>query len=315
MTALCLENVSVVIRPHFWSRPRQILRDVSLAVPRGQIVGFLGPNGAGKTTTIKTVLGLLRPERGAVTIFGRPAREREARRALGYMPERAYFPEQLTARELVALHGRLAGVSERELGHRVAAVLERVGLGAAMDQRLHGYSKGMLQRAGLAQALVGEPELVILDEPMSGLDPLGRRDVRELMVELRARGKTVFFSTHILPDVEAICDQVAIIAGGQLQRCGSLAELLGDRSARVEVWCAPIAEALAAEVAPGIASRREQSGELCFTVDTLAQANALVDRLRARGVELRGLQLQRGTLEDLFLDQASAARPATSEVA
>ena len=195
---------------------------LDLSVGRGEIFGLLGPNGAGKTTTLKAMIGLLRPDAGSVRLFGRPPSDVSARARIGFLPENPYFYDYLTAPEFLDFYGRLHGFGRAERRRRVEATLERVGLDAGRSQALRKFSKGMVQRLGLAQAILHDPDLVILDEPMSGLDPIGRRDVRDLILELREAGKTVFFSSHILQDAELICDRVGIVVEGRLRHLGVL---------------------------------------------------------------------------------------------
>ena len=223
---LVVDKLTKDYRTDFFKKKVRAVTDVSLAVNRGELFGFIGPNGAGKTTTIRTAMGLIWPTRGRVTIFGHPAGTRDARQRVGFLPESPYFYDYLNARELLDLCGRLFDMPAPERRARADALLARVGLAAAADRPLRKFSKGMLQRAGLAQALMHDPELVVLDEPMSGLDPLGRREVRDIMLELHQAGKTIFFSTHILPDVEALCDRVAVIHQGRVQEVGPVAALV-----------------------------------------------------------------------------------------
>ena len=224
--AIRLEALTKDYPVGFWRpRPVRALDAVSLDVEPGEVLGFLGPNGAGKTTTLKLLMQLIYPTSGRAEILGRPAGDVEARRRLGYLPELPYFYDNLTAEELLVYFGGLFGLSAADARSRSATLLDRVGLGAARRRRLRKYSKGMLQRVGIAQALVNDPEVVFLDEPMSGLDPVGRRDTRELIRELRDEGRTVFFSSHILSDAEAICSRVAILVQGRLVASGRLADL------------------------------------------------------------------------------------------
>ena len=224
--AIRLEELTKDYPVGFWRpRPVRALDGVSLDVEPGEILGFLGPNGAGKTTTLKLLLQLIYPTSGRAEILGRPAGDVEARRRLGYLPELPYFYDNLTAEELLVYFGGLFGLSAADARSRCATLLNRVGRGGARRRQLRKYSKGMLQRVGIAQALVNDPEVVFLDEPMSGLDPVGRRDTRDLIRELRDEGRTVFFSSHILSAAEALCSRVAILVQGRLVASGRLADL------------------------------------------------------------------------------------------
>jgi ABC-2 type transport system ATP-binding protein len=202
------------------------LEDLSLSVQPGEVFGFLGPNGAGKTTTIKVLLGLVKPSSGQARIFGIPSTDPEARRQVGYLPENFRFQDWLTGTELLELHADLADMSRAERSQRIPEVLRLVGLGDRGDDRIRGYSKGMLQRIGLAQAVIHNPRLVLLDEPTSALDPIGRREVRDLIRGLAARGMTVFLNSHLLSEVEMVCDRVAIIDRGRVVRSGRLPDLV-----------------------------------------------------------------------------------------
>jgi ABC-2 type transport system ATP-binding protein len=210
----------------FWRpRPYRALDNLSIDVETGDVFGFLGPNGAGKTTTLKLLMQLVFPTSGEAAILGKPLGDVSVRRRIGYLPENPYFYDHLTAEEVLDYYGRLFGMSAAERRQRVPATLDRLGIGAERRLALRKFSKGMLQRVGLAQAILNDPEVLFLDEPMSGLDPLGRRDVRALILELRDQGRTIFFSSHILSDAEALCSRVAIVAKGRLAAAGSLADL------------------------------------------------------------------------------------------
>jgi ABC-2 type transport system ATP-binding protein len=211
----------------FPQRKRVAVEDVSITVPVGAIHGLLGPNGAGKTTTLKMLLGLVRPDAGVFRVLGRDSRSRAGRSVLGFLPEQPYFPPQLTAAQAMRLYARLAGVPEREIKPRTDELLDRVGLEGNQRTLLSAFSRGMLQRLGIAQAIVGRPQVVVLDEPASGLDPLGQRDVRNLMLTLRDEGATVLLSSHQLSEVEAVCDRVSIMNRGNVASEGSIHELLG----------------------------------------------------------------------------------------
>jgi len=234
ISAMRLEKV---FRLGFFRKKVRAVSDVSFDVRRQEIFGFLGPNGAGKTTTIKMLMGLIFPTTGEARIFDQPVGSIEAKRRLGFLPENPYFYDYLSGEELLDLMGRLFGLDRHERKQRARRLLERVGLGRAgsLSMPLRKYSKGMLQRLGVAQALINDPELVVLDEPMSGLDPIGRREIRDLIRDLRTEGKTVLFSTHILSDVELLCDRVAIVVGGKLRDSGPLDKLLSPRLLNTEV--------------------------------------------------------------------------------
>lgn len=227
MNVIEIENLTKDFTVGFWKkRPVRALDNVCLTVSQGEIFGFLGPNGAGKSTTLKLLMHLLHPTSGSARILGKPVDTVSMHQRIGYLPENPYFYDYLTPRELLTYMGRLFGLRQPDLGQRVATLLDEVGLSRAGHTQLRKFSKGMVQRLGIAQALINEPEVVFLDEPMSGLDPLGRMEVRRIIAALKARGVTVFFSSHILPDVEAICDRVAILNRGTLQQVGALEEIL-----------------------------------------------------------------------------------------
>ncbi|MEN9220072.1 MAG: ABC transporter ATP-binding protein, partial [Thermostichales cyanobacterium GMQP_bins_62] len=228
--AVTTEGLSKIYRTGFWlNKQIRSLNRCSLQVNAGETFGLLGPNGAGKTTTIKCLLGIITPSEGSGTILGKPLGDRAIKQQVGYLPENAYFYDQLTAWEFLELAGSLFQIPGKILQERIPKLLEQVGLSleTARKKALRTYSKGMLQRTGVAQALINDPTLIFLDEPMSGLDPLGRHHMRQLILDLKKQGKTIFFNTHILSDVEAICDRVAILVKGNLVASGSLEELLG----------------------------------------------------------------------------------------
>ncbi|MEZ4600211.1 MAG: ABC transporter ATP-binding protein [Syntrophotaleaceae bacterium] len=221
-----VNSVSKAFKTGFSGKKVQALTDLSLQIPKGEVFGFLGPNGAGKSTTIKLLLNLIRPDVGDVSILGRNVRDAKVRQAVGYLPENPYFYDYLSAEELLWFGGCASGVKHHILKERINHMLERVGLLAARKRHLRTYSKGMVQRAGLALALIHDPEVVILDEPMSGLDPLGRKMVGDLILDLKSEGKTVFFSSHILNDIERFSDRIGIISGGRLRLVGGLTEVV-----------------------------------------------------------------------------------------
>ena len=249
--AIELKDLEKSFKLNFKLGRRRALNALSLSVRPGEIYGFLGPNGAGKTTSIKILVSLLQQDKGEATIFGMSPTSNETRKRIGYLPESPTFYDHLTGREFLAFCGKLCGLRGEDLKLRSTRLLEEVGLAHAGDLQIRRYSKGMNQRVGIAQALLHDPELVILDEPMSGLDPIGRAEVRDLILGLKRRGKTVFFSTHIIPDVEMICDRIGLINRGRLVAEGSVSDLLDQREARpIEV----VVENLSGAVEPALAS-------------------------------------------------------------
>ncbi len=303
MDAICIEELQKSFKSGWPGRPTiQVLKGLTLSVEQGEIYGFLGPNGSGKTTTLKILLGLMKADGGRAELFGRTAGDVEARRRIGFLPESPYFYDYLTAEEFLTFYGHLAGLARGVLKERTDHLLEVVGLTHAKTRHLRKFSKGMLQRVGLAQALIHDPELVILDEPMSGLDPIGRKQVRDLILSLRDQGKTVFFSTHIIPDVEMICDRVGVVMDGKLQAAGRVEELVRDgHTHTVEVVC----EGIKGEDIPAIAkvaTRLLQRGQQCLVV--LPQpdlVDEVVAAMKAQGGKLVSVTPQKGSLEELFV--------------
>ena len=276
---------------------------LDLEVQPGEIFGLLGPNGAGKTTTLKMILGLLRPDAGTVRLFGRPPEDVSARARLGFLPENPYFYDYLTATEFLDFYGRLQGLGAAERKQRIASALERVGLAGRGGTALRKFSKGMIQRLGLAQAIQHDPELVILDEPMSGLDPIGRREVRDLILALRAAGRTVFFSSHILQDAEMVCDRVAILFKGRLRSVGKLDALVSRNVKWIEVT-------VRGEVPAGVGGDRTiaPDGSTLLRVDGVPSLTKLLAAVPASGGEVVSVWPRRETLEDLFLREIGKAK-------
>ena len=233
--AIQIENVTKRYRVGSGLKSKLALENVSLSVARGEVFGFLGPNGAGKTSLIKILVGIMNADAGICRIMGTESSTRDAKLKLGYLPERPYFHDFLTAAEFLRFHGRLVGMSEGAIDKRIPNLLEKVGLPKSRDQHLRTFSKGMLQRIGFAQALLHDPDVLILDEPMSGLDPVGRREVRDIIGEIAISGKTIFFSTHIVHDVEVVCTTVGYINGGQLKGSGNIESLLGKTIKSMEI--------------------------------------------------------------------------------
>jgi ABC-2 type transport system ATP-binding protein len=288
----------------FWrKRPYRALDRLSLAVQPGEVFGFLGPNGAGKTTTLKLLMQLIFPTSGHAEILGRPVGDVAVRRRIGFLPENPYFYDYLTAEELLEYFARLFGCSGADARRRASRLLDRVGIGAERRTlQLRKYSKGMIQRVGIAQALLNDPDVIFLDEPMSGLDPLGRREVRSLILELRDQGRTVFFSSHILADAEALCSRVAVVAGGRLAAEGRISDIL---ALRVYGWELVVANARPEAVAR-LGSRVRRSTEIALHHYALelpldAQPERVLSDLAATGATLVSLNPLRETLEDFFV--------------
>jgi ABC-2 type transport system ATP-binding protein len=275
---------------------------IDLEVGRGQIFGLLGPNGAGKTTTLKMMLGLLRPDRGTIELFGEPPASTAARARLGYLPENPYFYDYLTAEEFLDFYGRLQGIPSARRRELIRVTLHRVGLEGRERTALRKFSKGMIQRLGLAQAIQHDPDLVILDEPMSGLDPIGRREVRDLILELKTAGKTVFFSSHILQDAEMICDRVAILDKGRLRSVGQLHEMISETVKWFEVAVrGPL---------PGGHDYEQistEGGQHLLRVREVGVLARLLDALNQSGSQVLSIWPRKDTLEDLFLREIGRA--------
>jgi ABC-2 type transport system ATP-binding protein len=291
----------------FWrKRPYRALDRLTLEVSSGEVFGFLGPNGAGKTTAIKLLMQLVFPTSGRAEIFGRPLGDLGVKRRIGYLPENPYFYDYLTAEELLIYFAGLFGLNGTERRARAGRLLDEVGIGAERRMPLRKFSKGMLQRVGIAQALVNEPELVILDEPMSGLDPLGRRDVRSLILRLRDRGCTVFFSSHILGDAEALCSRVAILAKGRLVACGELADMLEFGARGWELVAAGVSDAALAAL-DGRARRVVAIGHCRYAIEWPLDPppERVLAELTASGATLVSLNPLRETLEEYFVGQVT----------
>lgn len=302
-----VENLVKDFRVGFGIRKRRVLSDVSFVAHEGEIFGFVGPNGAGKTTTLKVLMGLIRPTSGSASILGRNVTESEFRDQIGFLPENPYFYPFLTAREILDFYARLSGVEARQRAGRVDELLHLVHLEHAADMRLKTYSKGMLQRVGVAQALIHDPSVVFLDEPMSGLDPIGRREIREVILALRAAGKTVFMNTHILSDVEMICDRVAIIVKGAIQQQGPISDLVGEATRAAQIVVAGLSADAAHEIEAGHGTLLPASGD---HVEIRAADKHVEDVLRAvlrSGGRILSVAPLRPSLEEVFMAAVAAA--------
>ena len=299
---------------HNWTmRVTRGVEDISFEVPRGQVMGYLGPNGAGKTTTIKLLMGLIKRTAGEAYLLGRSIDEPESRRRVGFLPEQPYFYDYLNGLEYLELAGGLSGLPAREATRRGRHWLGRVGLEDRPGLPLRKYSKGMLQRLGLAAALLHDPELLILDEPMSGLDPFGRRDVRELILEQKEKGVTVLFSSHILPDVEMLCDRAAIVLNGKIERFANVGELVRSGQGSVAVRLAGPALVSLPVTWNGIVERRDRAGALELRVSDPALVGEVLTWAVRSGFQVMAVTPQHATLEELFLATAAQAQGAGAE--
>ncbi len=285
----------------FWrKKPKRALKPLHLRVEDGEVFGFLGPNGAGKTTTLKLLMGLVFPSAGSARILGMDFADPRVKAQIGFLPEQPYFYDYLTARELLEYYGELSGVAGKDRSRRVAEMLDRVGLRDAAGVQLRKFSKGMLQRVGIAQAILHDPKVVFLDEPMSGLDPMGRREVRDLMEQLKKDGKTVFFSTHILSDAEALCDRVGVIHQGELRGVGAVADLTASVQGKVElVWHGS-----------AVPASLKSLGADCHITGNVIRAilpednqEAALEALRRERLRIVSLTPVRTSLEDYFVAQ------------
>jgi ABC-2 type transport system ATP-binding protein len=293
---------------HIRQKLRPVLKGLDLEVLQGEIFGYLGPNGSGKTTTLKILMGLLRPDGGTASILGAPLADRSWRYRVGYLPENPYLYDYLTAREYLEYVGRLFGMSAADRRSRAKLLLAQVGMERAADVSLRRVSKGMLQRVGLAQALVNDPELVILDEPMSGLDPIGRHLVRGLILGLKDAGKTVFFSTHILSDAETLCDRVALLRDGSVVAAGRLDEILTMDVTHFELLASGLAPEQVEALSLDTAARR--LGERWRLEVSEATLPAVIERVRAAGGRVLSVLPIRQSLEQFFVQEMA---PATGE--
>jgi ABC-2 type transport system ATP-binding protein len=307
MKALATDALTKDYAVGFWrKRPYRALDRLSLEVEPGEVFGFLGPNGAGKTTTLKLLMQLVYPTSGRAEIFGRPVGEPAVKRRLGYLAENPYFYDYLTAEELLTYFAGLFGYGPAERRTRASRLLDDVGIGRERRLQLRKFSKGMLQRVGIAQALINDPELVIFDEPMSGLDPLGRRDVRSLILSLRDRGCTVFFSSHVLSDAEALCSRVAILAKGRLMKSGRLADMLDLQAQGWELVVGSVTD----ELARTLESRARRitkisEGRYAVELPVDLPPDRVVSEIAAAGATVVSLNPLRETLEDIFIEQVA----------
>lgn len=291
-------------------KKRLSLEGLTLQVETGEVFGFLGPNGAGKSTTIKCLMRLIFPTKGTARILGKSIEDVSMHQNIGYLPEQPYFYDYLTAAEVLDYFARFHGMTANDRKEHVVKVLKKVGLESAKKIQLRKYSKGMLQRVGLAQAILHDPQLVVLDEPMSGLDPLGRREVRDIILELKRDGRTVLFSTHILSDAEMLCDRVGVLVGGKLRGVGAPGTLVGIKSQGMEI----LFELGADEKRPALLTRSTQIGERYRIHSTEEELYAALDELKSAGARILSVTQIKATLEEFFMELVEADRAQASAV-
>ena len=299
-----VEGLQKVFHIGFFRKRVEAVRGASFRVNRGEIFGLLGPNGAGKTTTIKAILRLIFPTEGEIRLFGRSADDREAARRVGYMPENPYIYQYLKPLEFLDLCGRLVGLSKSERQARSEEMIDKVGLRHAVDRPIGKFSKGMMQRIGLAQALLHDPELLVLDEPMSGLDPIGRKEVRDLLVEQRERGKTLLFTSHILSDVELLCDRIVIMQQGKITSEGQVHDLLETAGRHVEIRLSGASQALKDSLRSRGTVVDGGGGHVTLRVEGQKSVDEVIRISDAAGARLDAMIPERQTLENLFLQKA-----------
>jgi ABC-2 type transport system ATP-binding protein len=307
MPILEFKDVNKVLKSGFTRKPLYTLGPLSLQVEAGEIFGYLGPNGAGKTTSIKLAMGILRPDSGEVRFFGRSASHKRVKERIGFLPEGPYFYQHLTAFELLDFYGELHKISRRIRRERALDLLRQTGLGDFAGTRISKFSKGMLQRIGFAQALVNDPEILILDEPLSGLDPVGRRQIRDLILGLKSRGKTVFFSSHILQDVEMICDRVGIILGGKLLRAATMDDILSETLEWVEITVDNLTPG--SERQMGIACVKEKGTRSVVRLAPDENLGAVIRSIAGAGGRIMSVIPHRQTLEDYFMRSVGPGEP------
>ena len=295
-------------------KKKRSLEGLTMQVEDGEVFGFLGPNGAGKSTTIKLLVGLIFPDAGVARILGRPITDIEMHRDIGYLPEQPYFYDYLTAAEVLDYFARFHDLTAAARKERVARMLKKVGLETAGKIQLRKYSKGMLQRVGLAQAILHEPKVVILDEPMSGLDPIGRREVRDIILELKREGRTVLFSTHILSDAEMLCDRVGVIVGGKLRGTGAPGEIVGMKAQGMEILFELPAGGANAAATSAIIAKAAKTGDRYRMQVAEEELYAAAEQLRAAGATILSVAQVKASLEEYFMHLIAADRAQAAAV-
>jgi len=301
-SVLELRDVRKAFKLGFIPKTKEVLKGVSFTVAEGEIFGYLGPNGAGKTSTIKCVLGLIFPDAGEISLFGRSPLDPKSKEKLGFLPENPYFYDYLSAREFLDFYAQLFGVARDERAGRIGRLLKLVDMERAADLQLRKFSRGMLQRVGLAQALINEPSFVILDEPLGGLDPLGRKEIRDIIIGLRDGGRTVLFTSHILQDIEMICDRVAIIVGGRVLSQGRLADLVSEKILFTEITASGLDAADGARFGECVSHR---DGKVLVKIFAEDKVQAFLALVHERGGRIQSLIPRTQTLEDIFVDMVT----------
>jgi ABC-2 type transport system ATP-binding protein len=312
MTSPAIEvtDLRKVFRSSVGKRTVTALNGIDFTVQPGELFGLLGPNGAGKTTTVKIILDLTRPTTGEARISGVPVSDPESRRRVGYLPEGHKIPSYLTARQALSIFGRMSGMGKKEIERSAGELLEKVKLVQWADVRLKKFSKGMTQRLGLACALVHSPNVLLLDEPTDGVDPVGRREIRDLLIEEARNGTAVLLNSHLLSEIELTCDRVAMLRGGKVAAQGTVEELTaGAREEKYKMVAGPIDDALVASFRESGAGVERVNGHVLLSVNDVTHLNALVDQLRARGGLLTELTPVRSSLEDVFVDLVKTTQP------
>ena len=298
MNALEIKNLKKSFRSNFAIKVYHILKGIDITVEKGEIYGFLGPNGAGKTTTMKCILGIIFPDSGEISILGQPAQRAESRRNLGFLPENPYFYDYLTAEELLVFTGMLFSIPKKKIRERARELIEMVGLKEKNDIKLRKYSKGMIQRVGLAQALVHDPDFIILDEPFSGLDPIGRKELRDIILSLKNAGKTIFFSSHILQDMEMMVDRVGIIMNGEIKKQGKLSDLISHSVRYYEIVFSGIDEKTMREQQLKYVL---QDNHYIAKLETNEETNQCIQWIAKNRGKILSVTPVKMTLEDIFL--------------
>lgn len=298
-TVLKIENLHKSFKLGFLLKKKKILRGIALSVEQGEVFGYLGPNGAGKTTTIKCILGLIFPEEGKIEIFGHPHLSPKAKEKTGFLPENPYFYDHLTASEFLDYYSQLFLIKKEEKEKKIKSLLRLVDLELSADLQLRKFSRGMLQRIGMAQALLNDPSLIFLDEPLGGLDPLGRKEIRDIIVRLKDEGKTVFLSSHILQDIEMICTRVAIIVNGEIINQGALQDLISEKILFTEVILSGVGEKELEGMGEYLSGHGDRTLLKVFKEENVEKVLRLVQSSKGK---VHSLIPRTETLEDLFVE-------------